>query len=126
MKKKKQRVAKSKGHWEVERILKKIGYNVTNEFLIEDKPYDMYVPNLNLIIEYYGDRWHYHKSKYPADFYDHVKNQFAWQKWHKDKNKINVAKQKGYGVIIIWQYDWKRLSNKRRHVEKIIKGYSEK
>lgn len=127
MKKKRKRIcSRSLGHRQVEKVLQKLSLKVVNEFKIEKFPYDMYIPKLNLIIEYYGDRWHYHKSKYPPDFYDKVKNQYVWEKWKKDEYKRNMAKNAGYSVEVIWECEWKKLSNRKRFIEKMVNKYEER
>lgn len=89
--------------------------------MVNGVPFDIYIKELNLIVEYYGNRWHYNKSDYPPDFYDKVKKRYAWEKWEKDKYKIDSAKEKGFKVEVIWECDWKKLSDKTRFVEKLIK-----
>ena len=80
----------------------------------------MYIKELNLIVEYYGDRWHYPKESYSPEFWDKVKQRYVWEKWEKDANKIQKAKDEGYNVIVIWEYEWKKLNDKHRFVEKLI------
>ena len=117
--------SKSKGHRQVSKIFRKLGYTVVDEFCLENSPYDLYVKELNLIVEYYGDRWHYPKDVYPADFWDKVKKQYVWEKWEKDEYKINVAKDKGYFVEVIWENKWKNLTDKTRFIQKIANNLKE-
>lgn len=113
----------SQGHNQVCRTLRKLGYGVRNEFEVDGLPYDMFIKELNLVIEYNGNRWHYNKNVYPPDFYDKVKKRYAWEKWEKDKKKIELAEKNGYNIEVIWEYDWKRLSNRTRFLEKIVSKY---
>jgi len=113
----------SQGHSEVFKTLRKLGCKVRNEFMLDGVPYDIFIKELNLIIEYNGDRWHYNKNIYPPDFYDKVKKRYAWEKWEKDKEKIKSAEENGYNIEVIWEYDWKRLSDRTRFLQKIVSKY---
>ena len=129
MKKKRKRVQKyglvSKGHRQVSKVIRKLGYDVIDEYYLENQPYDIYIKELNLIIEYYGDRWHYPKDTYSPDFWDKVKQRYVWEKWVKDKNKRKYAKKCGYKIEVIWENKWKTLKNKRRFIEKMINNIKE-
>lgn len=113
----------SQGHRQVARALNRLGVSIKNEYIVDSLPYDIFIKDLNLIIEYYGNRWHYHKKIYTRDYWDKVKKRYAYEKWEKDEQKIEFAKEQGYNVEIIWEYDWKRLSNKTRFIEKLIRKY---
>lgn len=115
----------SKGHRQVSKAFRKLGYSVVDEFYLENLPYDLYIKELNLIVEYYGDRWHYPKEIYPPDFWDKVKKRYVWEKWEKDEYKIQAAKDAGYNVEVIWENVWKKLSNKTRFIEKIANNIKE-
>ena len=96
MKKRKRRTKyqpHSQGHRQVARALQKLGIDIKNEFVVGSYPYDIYIKELNLIIEYYGDRWHYNKRIYSQDYWDKVKDRYAYAKWEKDEYKVNFAKE---------------------------------
>jgi len=124
-KRKRKSTTKSKGHAQVSKAFRKLGYGVVDEFRIENLPYDLYVKELNLVIEYYGDRWHYPKEIYPPDFWDKVKKRYVWEKWEKDKKKIEFAKNEGFKVRIIWEHDWKKVRNMMRYIEKMVNNLRE-
>ena len=92
--------------------------------MVNGSSYDIFVMELNLIIEYNGDRWHYNKNVYPADFYDKVKNRYAWEKWEKDEKKMELARENGYNVEVIWESDWKKLSDRTRFLQKLVSKYN--
>lgn len=92
--------------------------------MVNGSSYDIFVMELNLIIEYNGDRWHYNKNVYPPDFYDKVKNRYAWEKWEKDEKKMENAKDNGYNVEVIWESDWKKLSDRTRFLQKLVSKYN--
>jgi G:T-mismatch repair DNA endonuclease (very short patch repair protein) len=51
-------VNKSKKETEIYNHLTKLGYKVTPSYKIDTKICDIYIPKLNLVIEYFGDYWH--------------------------------------------------------------------
>ena len=58
----------SKKENEICKILKKMGYQIESSFKIETKICDVYIPKLNLIIEYFGDYWHCNPNKYIPEY----------------------------------------------------------
>lgn len=112
----------SKGEQEISRVFRKMGYKVNNEFLINGLPFDIYIRELNLVIEYQGTRWHFDPGVYDAEHYDTFTNQTAQEKWDKDARKKELAESEGYNVHVIWQNDWAQLSNKRIYIEKLIRA----
>jgi len=67
--------------------------------IIAPKELDIWIPNLNLAIEYNGEYWHSNKK---------VKHLLKWQ----------LALAKGIELIQIWDFEWK---NKRGIIESIIR-----
>ena len=67
------------------------------------------------IIEYNGDLFHANPKYFKDDDeYHPFRHELASVKWEKDKKKIQVAKDLGYDVLIIWDSDY------RKNKEKII------
>lgn len=64
------------------------------------------------IIEFNGDFWHMNPVKYKSDYFNKRTNKTAQQKWKEDKEKIDLAKNNGYQVLIIWETDYVRDKNK--------------
>jgi hypothetical protein len=60
------RTFKSKGQMEVIKILMDMGYDVEDEFLFKGRPYDVYVREKNLLIEFNGTYWHRDPRFYTA------------------------------------------------------------
>lgn len=90
-----------------------IGYEDRNEFFINYKKqlyfYDFTIPELNLIIEFNGQKFH---PNYKILNEDEIKewqclfsNLQASEKKKLDDKKINVAVNKGFNVIEIWDTD---------------------
>lgn len=96
--------------------LTSMGYVVQDEYRIEGKPYDFYLPSINLIIEFNGTFWH----RDPRFYTDCIlKGKSIWE---KDKYKMDVAKSNGYDTLVVWQYDWENATNKEEFIKNIIHG----
>lgn len=106
---------RSKGQREVASMFRNDGYAVKEEFFINGRPYDVFVKERNLLIEFNGTFWHRDPRFYSQSG--------ACQKvWDNDKTKMELAKQNGYNIAVIWQYDWERSQDKPQLLESIING----
>jgi hypothetical protein len=109
---------KSKGQIEVANMFRNEGFCVEEEFFINGKPYDVFVKDKNLIVEFNGTYWH----RDPR-FYD--VSSICQEKWNYDKNKLDIAKQNGYNVFVIWQYDWEHSNDKLSIIKEILNGINQ-
>lgn len=73
----------------------------------------------NKIIEYNGDYWHCNPEKYDSDYYNQSLHMTAEEKWTKDAEKINYAKERGYQVLVIWEKDY--LDNPEAVISECVK-----
>jgi len=80
-------------------------YDCCHTFKIDTKLYDIYVKNLNLIIEVNGDYWHLNPLLYDSSFYDKSREIYATDLWEKDRCKAVKAIENGYDFCTIWQKD---------------------
>lgn len=68
------------------------------------------------IIEYNGDCYHANPSIYKEDDYPHPyykeNGPSALDTWKKDEIKINIAKEKGFDVLVIWDSEYRKDKNK--------------
>lgn len=75
--------------------------------------YDLHIPNLNLIIEFNGDYWHANPATYGPD--DIIPFRFAGvcarDIWEKDRVKLDLAHEKGYRVLVIWERETLKLTS---------------
>ena len=67
--------------------------------------YDIYVPDLNLVIEINGDYWHLNPLLYDENFFDNSRNISSTNIWENDKKKIDTAARLGYRTAVIWEND---------------------
>lgn len=106
-------IYKSKGHVEIMNILKELGYSIKDEYIVFGKPYDVFIPSKNILIEYNGTYWHR-----DTRFYDNTSD--SRKIWARDAEKIDKAVSSGYVVKTIWQYDWEKCKNKVDFLRRII------
>lgn len=113
----------SKKEIEICNEIKKLGYTVIPSLKVDTKICDIYIPKLNLIIEYFGDYWHCNPLKYNAEYINVKKNLTAKEIWEYDKNKLELIKSYGYNLEVIWESELKLNNNK---LLTIIKKYDSK
>jgi G:T-mismatch repair DNA endonuclease (very short patch repair protein) len=100
-------------------VLKNTGLSVVVNFKLKDKCrnrkfYDILLPEFGLIIEVNGDYWHANPGLYKKDDLlrypgrGFVKVETIWE---KDKVKKEIAENKGYKLLYIWEKDIKDLDN---------------
>jgi len=72
------------------------------------------------MIEYNGDYWHCNPKKYNKEYYHKIKNKTAEQIWEYDLNKVDLIKNYGYNLEIVWETDYE---NNPKIIEEILKKY---
>ena len=102
---------RSKPEFEIIKYLESINLKVQPSFIIESKIFDIYIPDLNLLIEYNGDYWHCNPKKYNSTYYNKKKGKTAKEIWEYDKNKLDLAKKYNYNCFVIWESDYKKNKN---------------
>lgn len=115
---------KSKGQLELIKELKEMGFIISDEFRIDTKPYDVYVKDRNLLIEFNGRYWHFDPRFYSESFYDESRKVYARDIWNKDKLKMELAVKNGYTTLVIWQDDWDSITDKKKYLKELIYGCS--
>jgi len=81
---------------------------------------DMYIKDINLVIEFYGDFWH----KNPL-IYD-ISQEFVKETWERDEKRISILEKKiNSNVIIVWEYDYRKDPDGviNKIVDEIIMNY---
>lgn len=113
----------SKKEKELIKQIQDLGYESIQSYKVETKICDIYVPSLNLIIEYFGDYWHCNPKIYKSNYYNIKKGKYAYELWEYDKNKLELIKNNGYNLEVIWEQD---LKNNNKLIENIISNYDTK
>jgi len=108
------RTFKSKGQKEVIDLITELGYQIEDEYLVCGRPFDVFVKDKNLLIEFNGTFWH----RDPR-FYDEKEGKVYWD---KDREKIDNAVKNGYIVRTIWQFDWEKCDDKKQLIGEILNG----
>jgi very-short-patch-repair endonuclease len=80
-------------------------YKCSHSYRISNKIYDIFIEELNLLIEVNGDYWHLNPSIYEADYLDRHREVKAIDLWKRDAAKHELAKSRGYNVEVVWQRD---------------------
>lgn len=57
----------------------------------------------NKIIEFYGDYWHCRESMFESDYFNPRVGKSAKEIWQYDKHRIDILKNRGYSVLVIWE-----------------------
>lgn len=111
-------VLRSKTEKRIIKDLREKGYTVSHSFVLERKIYDIYIPDLNMLIEYNGDYWHCNPKKYKADYFNIKVNMTAKEIWARDAAKEKLALKYGYNFLTIWESDYR--NNRGIIIKKII------
>ena len=103
--------SQSKASLSISNLLKNL--NISFE---DEKPYknenffgkmDYYLPDYNIIIEYYGVYWHCHPKKYKGYYYNSRLKSFAYEIWERDKKRLNFLHNHVFeeqpSIIVIWE-----------------------
>jgi hypothetical protein len=114
---------KSKKEKEIFDEIKTLGYTIKQSYRVDTKICDLFVPKLNLIIEYFGDYWHCNPKKYDNSYFNKKKNQTAKEIWEYDKNKLELIRNYGYNLEVVWEND---LKNNNKIILNIINKYETK
>ena len=69
------------------------------------------------IIEFNSDYWHMNPTKYHKDTVFR-NGMIAEDVWRKDESKLQLAKDKGYEVLVIWETDYR--NNKQQVIEECV------
>lgn len=99
---------------EFHQFLQGQGVPFTPQYHIQGVPflYDIFIPHLNLLIEYQGDYWHANPRKYPSGTMLSIQNVgpvLVDTLWARDATKRKAAEDKGFRVVWIWEMDYKKL-----------------
>lgn len=110
----------SKREKEIVKEIKQLGYKPINSYRVDSKICDVFIPSLNLIIEYFGDYWHCNPKKYDSNYFNKKKGKFAWELWDYDNKKLELIKNYGYNLEVVWEND---LKHNNKLINIIIQKY---
>jgi predicted transcriptional regulator/very-short-patch-repair endonuclease len=113
---------RSKGEIEVAEFCKTLSNDVIENLYIKRYNADVVFPQCKLIVEFFGTMWHMDPRKYKEDDVQPMTKVLASESWERDKKKLEILKELGYDVLVIWESDWK--SSKEQEKEKIRNAYN--
>lgn len=88
----------------------------------ENKLYkvDIYIKEINKIIEFNGTYWHADPRFYRGDYYHQKKKKNAKQIWEEDEKRIKDLEELGYDVEVIWEHDYKKYNQKKETILELL------
>lgn len=75
------------------------------------KSVDIFIPSKKKIIECFGDYWHCNPAKCQPDYYNRLVHMTAQQIWDKDNMRLDLLKQNGYEVEVVWENTKKKFKH---------------
>lgn len=79
---------------------------------------DIYLPEINLAIEYNGDFWHMNPEIYDKNDVCKGNGKIAKEIWERDIEKIEMCYNSNITLIVVWESDW---NNKKDEIKESIK-----
>jgi len=113
-------VCVSKKELKIKKEIEDLGFEVIGSFVVGGKICDIFIPKLNLIIEYNGDYWHCNPKKYSENYFNKKKNKTAKEIWKYDNERIDLIKSFGYTLEVVWESE---LKSDNKIIKKIINKY---
>ena len=93
----------SKASLKIKSILQDMNISYKMEEVISGKRADYFLPDFNIIIEYYGDYWHCNPKVYDSAYYNVRLKMESNEVWKKDDIRIEKIKGNKFSIIIIWE-----------------------
>lgn len=112
----------SKPEKEIEKILKKLNIDVKRTYKVNEYICDIFIPKLNLIIEYNGDYWHCNPNKFSKDYLHPHKKKTSEEIWNEDKIRIDNIKKYGYNLEVVWESEYKGKTTLQKIIKKYVKN----
>jgi G:T-mismatch repair DNA endonuclease (very short patch repair protein) len=100
---------------EIATILEEHSIRYVKQFSLSGKySCDFLLPELGVVLEYYGTYWHCDPRKYERDYYNQKKQRSAQQIWDYDRLREQTIIQNGYNLLVIWEEDYKVLNTQQK------------
>ena len=107
------RTKSSKSHIEIyNHLVRKYPHlEFVKEKKIDRYRVDIVLEEQNLIIEYNGSYWHCDPRIYSKGYYNKKKGLLSEEVWKNDEKRLNILKEIGYNVVVIWEKDYHKNKN---------------
>jgi hypothetical protein len=109
----------SKTELRILNLIKNYYPDVIGSYHVDRYICDIFIPSLNLIIELFGDYWHCNPNRYSEEYYHTIKKKTSKEIWEQDEIRVDIIKNYGYNLEVIWEYDSKNPDN----IKNILKKY---
>jgi len=82
------------------------------EYSIPETKYkaDGYCKETNTIYEFHGDFWHGNPKLYNKDNLNPIISKTYGELYEKTLERERKIKELGYNLVVMWEYDWKRIN----------------
>lgn len=115
------------------KILKKFRYKIVEERDFKNRKgntnyVDFYLPNCNVVIEFYGDFWHQNPKFWSKNQINKKTKMTAKETWQKDKERIEDLMKyfNNPSVIVIWENSYNDIINEKIDLKKTISDIKNK
>jgi G:T-mismatch repair DNA endonuclease (very short patch repair protein) len=105
----------------VAKILKNAGYVVDPQYDVLHYRCDIFLPELNLIVEVNGDYWHANPNRFKPEDLVGQKQLKAQDIWNYDAKKLNCLRSLGFKTYVVWETDIKTTTPDKL-VEDIVRS----
>jgi len=95
------------------------------EYLIPETKYraDGYCKENNTIYEFHGDFWHGNPNIYKDNDINIITKCSYKELYEKTLKKEEMLKKLGYNLVVIWEYDWRKLNRCIKILQKVFRKY---
>jgi len=95
------------------------------EYLIPETKYraDGFCKENNSIYEFHGDFWHGNPNIYKDDDINTITKCTYKELYDKTLKKEEILKNLGYNLVVIWEYDWKKINRYIKILQQKFRKY---
>lgn len=83
---------------------------------------DGYCKETNTIYEFHGDYWHGNPKIYNNCIINNTTHCTFGELYEKTLTKENKIRELGYNLVIMWEYDWKKINNSIRILQGLFRN----
>lgn len=102
------------------RNIKALGYEVKHHVKVGRFEVDAYIPELNLVVEMYGDYWHANPKMFKTGDIHPTIGTTASSIWERNSKRVTAIREFGYTVAVVWESDLETKGFKKT-LRKVIK-----
>jgi G:T-mismatch repair DNA endonuclease (very short patch repair protein) len=88
--------------------IKSLGYEVKHHFKVGTVEVDAYIPELNLVLEMFGDYWHASPGLFDGNDRHPTTGKKIKSIWKHDKKRADRIREAGYRMEVIWESELKQ------------------